>query len=102
MDPSLPPDLTLLNSLKSKVYQDEPQNLTELRRDGEREVRSISGGRAAKLSVMQRSEQSCPTKKVNFFSTCCSGGAVERGNAEPVARKSPKNVVSDDIIKLCL
>ena len=59
--------------------------------------------RAAKFTVKQVSEQSCATQeKAVFPSTCYSGGAVERGDAGPVAKKSSKNVLRDDITRLCL
>ena len=49
--------------------------------------------------MKQGSEQSFATpEKVGFSGTCCGGGVVERRDAGLVAKKSPKNVFSDDII----
>ena len=41
----------------------------------------------------------CHSGKAGSSSTCCSSGVVERGDAGPVAKKSPKNVLSDDVKK---
>ena len=57
----------------------------------------------AKFSLKQGSEQSCVTQeKAGFSSTCCSGGVVERGDAGPLLKKSPKNVLLGDVINLSL
>ena len=82
--------------------KDAPQNLIELKQAAKGEVRGISRETRGKVFVKQGSEQSCVTQKAGFSSTYCNGGVVERGDARPVAKKSPKYVLRDDIIKICL
>ena len=77
---------------KSKVCSGDPQNLAELKRAIEREVRGISRETCGKVLREAEKRAAVPRKKADFSSTCCSGGVVERGDAGPVAKKSPKNV----------
>ena len=58
--------------------------------------------RHGKFYQTLRSEQSCATQRACLSGTCCSGRVVERGGTGPVAKKSPKNVLWDDIIILRL
>ena len=82
--------------LKSKIYQGDSQDLSELKRDIKGEVRGIS--RETNCKVLEGSKQSYVTQeKVGFSSTCCSGGEVERGGAGPVLKKFPKNVLCEII-----
>ena len=75
--------------LKSKVYQGDPQDLTELKRDIKKEFRGISRECTAKFYVKQGSEQSCAAQeKADFSSTCRGGVVVERGDVGP----APKNI----------
>ena len=84
--------------------KDDPQNLTELKHAVKREARSISRETRGKAFREAGNDQSRAThsRKGGFTNTCCSGWAVERGDAEPVAKKCLINWLRDEIIKLCL
>ena len=82
---------------KSKAYQGDLQNLTELKRAVKRGVRGISRETCGKVLLTQGSEQSCATRKSVLFEHVlqrCSSGAWK---CRTVAKKSPNGVLSDDI-----
>ena len=77
--------------LKFEGRQGDPQHLTELKRYIKREVRGISSETCRK--VLREARKLVTQEKAGFSSTSCSGGVVERGDAGPVPKKSPRNVL---------
>ena len=72
----------------------------QLKRAIKREVRSISRETCGNFLCEAGKRVSCATKNVFFSCTCYSGGVVGCGeDAGPVAKKSPQNVLRDDIKK---